>query len=226
MHGVHPELLQVADGPRLGEGEEFARMLRTNTFHSHVGVEVDVAGDGEVAVVHLVDDEVGGRPQWQSFVVLPSRRIGGAQVEHIAAPAVHTHRPGADTRCFHPLFAVAGDIKGVVVATPVAAQGGAPHTVEGSLPFQSHGAHGFAAHSLLVEAEHRFFCIGRGNEEEESLVEGGIVVTAVAHQGSLCLSAQGGHGEEGRKEQFFHEVTGNGVILLSGRRRIRHRELR
>ena len=68
VHGIHPELLQVADGPGLGEGEEFARMLRTDTLHGHVGVEVDVAGDGEVAVVHLVDDEVGGRAERQPLV--------------------------------------------------------------------------------------------------------------------------------------------------------------
>ena len=48
MNGIHAEFLQVADGPGFREGQKLA------------GVGRILTGDGEVAVVHLVDDEVGG----------------------------------------------------------------------------------------------------------------------------------------------------------------------
>ena len=47
MDGIHAEFLQVADGPGFREGQELAWVGRI------------LAGDGEVAVVHLVDDKVG-----------------------------------------------------------------------------------------------------------------------------------------------------------------------
>ena len=47
MDGIHAELFQVADGPGFREGQELAGVCRILT------------GNGEIAVVHLVDDEVG-----------------------------------------------------------------------------------------------------------------------------------------------------------------------
>ena len=48
VDGVHAEFFQVADGPGLCQCEELARILRLR------------AGDGEVAVVHLIDHDVSG----------------------------------------------------------------------------------------------------------------------------------------------------------------------
>ena len=47
MDGIHTEAFQVVNGPRLRQCEELTWILGILT------------GDGEVAVVHLVDHEVG-----------------------------------------------------------------------------------------------------------------------------------------------------------------------
>ena len=47
MDGIHAEFLQVADGPWFREGQKLA------------GVGRILTGNREIAVVHLVDDEVG-----------------------------------------------------------------------------------------------------------------------------------------------------------------------
>ncbi len=47
MDGIHAQGLQVVDGPRLCQSEELAWVL---------GI---LAGDGEVTMMHLIDDDVG-----------------------------------------------------------------------------------------------------------------------------------------------------------------------
>ena len=46
MDGIYPQRLQVFDGPRLCKGEKLSRIF---------GI---IASDGEVAMVHLVDDKI------------------------------------------------------------------------------------------------------------------------------------------------------------------------
>ena len=86
MDGVDTQLLQVVDGPRLRQRQELTGMLRIGT------------GDGEVAVVHLVDDEVGRRSHRRTAVALPPFRVAVLHVDDDTFLAVHRHCLGKDAR--------------------------------------------------------------------------------------------------------------------------------
>ena len=81
VHGVHAETLQVLDSLRLCERKKLALVLQSRR-------EVD----GEVAVVHLVDDEVARIVERRAHIAVPTLRVGVAQVDDGAALSVHTHR--------------------------------------------------------------------------------------------------------------------------------------
>ena len=186
MHGIDAQRFQVLDGPVLSQGEELARVFAAHAFDEKLPrVEVHVSGNGEVAVVHLVDDEVDRRLDHWALVAFPSVGIGGGHIYHEATLSVHAYCPGTDARSLNPLFLVARDVEGVVEAAPVATQGGYPPIIEGWQFFQSDGAYRLAALPFLVEAQHRFLGIRGCDEAELGFVGGGIVVTTVAYQGFL-----------------------------------------
>ena len=103
VDGIHAELFQMVDGPGLCEREELAGIFRV------------LSGDGEVTVVHLVDDEVGRRLHDRSPVLRPAFRVSAPEVDDGAALAVHTHRLGEDTGAL-----AASDVKGVELPHQVA----------------------------------------------------------------------------------------------------------
>ena len=80
-----------------------------------------VAGDGEVAVVHLVDDEVGRGMGGEPMVISPAFRVGLTQVYDSTALSVDTDGLGEDARCV-----TASDVKGIELSLEVALDGGFP----------------------------------------------------------------------------------------------------
>ena len=104
----------MLDSLRLGECEIFALVLQSRR-------EVD----GEVAVVHLVDDEVARVAESRTHVVSPALRVGIAQVDDGTAFAVHAHRLGEDAGCVVGLCAVV-HAEEVVLAFEVALHGELP----------------------------------------------------------------------------------------------------
>ena len=87
MDGIDAQRLQVVDGPRFGEGEELTRILRIGT------------GNGEVTVVHLIDNEVGGRLDDGVLVITPTVGTRLRIVDDGGTTAIHSHGLGKDTRC-------------------------------------------------------------------------------------------------------------------------------
>ena len=88
MDGVHSESLQVVDGFLFRQRQELSLVLDTRR-----GI------DGEITMVHLVDDEVGRRLHNRPFVLLPSCGVGLLQVDDGSAHAIHTHSLGKDAWC-------------------------------------------------------------------------------------------------------------------------------
>ena len=91
VDGVHTEFLQVFDGAWFGECEEFAAMFRC---YARRWV------DGEIAMVHLVDDEVGRGLCFRPAVVLPPYWIGFREVDNTSPFSVNVHSLGKHSRCF------------------------------------------------------------------------------------------------------------------------------
>ena len=112
VYGIDAQPLQVTDGPRLGEREKLPRMLRVTT------------GNGEVAMVHLVNHQVGRRLHHRPLVTLPPRRVGVAQVDNHGLPTVHADGLGKDTRCL-----AAPRVESIILPFLVALHGGCPQTV-------------------------------------------------------------------------------------------------
>ncbi len=84
MHSVYTKTLEMVYSPRLGEREELAWISGAAT------------GDGEVTMVHLIDDEVGRRLHHRALVVLPSLGIRFRHVEHQGIRAIHSDSLGED----------------------------------------------------------------------------------------------------------------------------------
>ena len=150
MHGVDAQLLQVADGPRLGEREILSGMLGIG------------ACDGEVAVVHLIHHPVGKAGGVGATVVYPSLGVAVAQVYHHASLSVHRHRLGEDAR---RCLSVHHDL--VFLAFQVAFYGGLvdaslghQRVVDGGIPFHLHAV---AVH------HHEAPCVAGGEDLEHGL---------------------------------------------------------
>ena len=134
MDGVDTKLLQVCDGPGLCQGEELALVLGILT------------GDGEVAMVHLIDDEVGRRLAHGVTILCPAFGIGLRKVDDGASLAIDAYGLGKDTRAL-----TEAHVEGVELAHEVAFDGGGPLLVGGALHL--HGLHGLAVESLLIDTQ-------------------------------------------------------------------------
>ena len=134
MDGIDTKLLQVGDGPWLCQGEELALVLGILT------------GDGKVAVVHLVDDEVGRRLADGMTILCPAFGIGLCKVDDGASLAIDAYSLGKDTRTL-----AEAHVEGVELAHEVATDGSCPLLVGGALHL--HSLHGLAVESLLIDAQ-------------------------------------------------------------------------
>ena len=139
MDSIHAKLLQVADGARLGQGKVFALVDKAARLV-----------DGEVAVVHLIQDEVlSGNAG--TFVGTPASRVGVGHVNDGAALAVHAHGGSPNARALSAEFAAILHIKGVELTLEVALNGGLPDPCLGT--FHVDGLDRFAAQAVLVDAQ-------------------------------------------------------------------------
>ena len=75
-------------------------------------------------MVHLIDDEIGRRQTYRTFVLLPPFRVSVAQVEYITLLAIGTYCLGKDTRCV-----TMTSIKHIGLSFLVTLDGGCPQAV-------------------------------------------------------------------------------------------------
>ena len=55
--------------------------------------------NGEITVVHLVDNDVGRRLQWRTLVFTPAFGVGGMHVDDGSSAPVHSHGFGVNAGC-------------------------------------------------------------------------------------------------------------------------------
>ena len=111
MNGVHAQLLQMVDSPRLRQRHELTRILRVLT------------GNREIAVVHLIYYQVviGAEHMTVGF---PSLGIGILEIYHHTFLAVHAYRLGEHARRGLSVYN-----EFICLSFPVAFHRGRPDTV-------------------------------------------------------------------------------------------------
>ena len=112
MDGIHPQRLQMVDGPRLCQCEELTWILCI------------LAGDGEIAMVHLVDDEICRRLHHWALITAPVLGIGLGHVDDGATLAIYTYSLSEHTRAL-----AITDVEGIKLAHQVALYRSSPEFV-------------------------------------------------------------------------------------------------
>ena len=135
--------------PRLREGQELAGMACAGTRY------------GEVAVVHLVNNKVGGRLAHRSPVGVPACGVGGGHVDDGSALSVDAHGFGKDAGRL-----AAPHVEGVEASHQVALHLGAPAAV---LVVHLDGLQRLASRPGLVDTHLDGLGLGRSEEGEGGL---------------------------------------------------------
>ena len=158
MHGIDAESRQVLNGPGLRQGQELTGMLGC------------WLGDGEIAVVHLVDDEVLGRTtHW--LIVLPPVRVAVAHIDDNSFLAIDSNSLGEYSRRGHTV-----DHEFIGLAFVVTKSRDRPYTIVIKLHVQA-----------VVAKLNIAVGISRGEQPEDSLV--GRVGHLVEMKGLLARAA-------------------------------------
>ena len=195
VDGVHAEALQIVDGLGFGEGKELA-LMRQARGGRH----------GEVAEMHLVDDEVGGRLQLWPTVMFPAGGIGLGHVDDGSPLAIDSHGGGEDSGSLTWMLLVAADVESVVFAFPFAFHGGQP--APALVLFHPHRLERSAAKRLAVESQHNALALGRTAEkgERSRLVRiaylGKIVEGHCVRVNGLGLGGDAARSEKSHKKRF------------------------
>ena len=141
VYRVYTQFLEVGDGTGFSQGEEFPLIIKAARLV-----------DGEVAVVHLIEDEILGR-NVRSLIVLPTFRVGLFHIDNSAALAVHAYCGGPNARALAAELATVFHVKGVEHTLQVSLNGGIPHGAARLGSLHVNGLDGFAAQAVLVDAQ-------------------------------------------------------------------------
>ena len=167
MHSIHAQRLEVLDSARLGQGKEFTLVLDTARLV-----------DGEVPVVHLIDDEVLRR-NCGTLVIVPTLRIGLCHVDNGSALAVGAHCGGPDTGALAKELAAVFHVEGVELALQVTLDGGLPHgAARLGATLHVDRLDGLAAQSILVDAQFHLLGVVVGLQRKGA--RAGVVVNSSA----------------------------------------------
>ena len=148
VDGIHAKTPEVVDGPRLSEGKELARV-------GCIG-----SGDGEVAMVKLIDDMVGWRLHDGPAVALPPFGIGGCHVDDGATLAID-----ADGLGEHAGALALADVEGIEASHQVALHGGDPAVRLVREP-HGYGLNSLAAKARFIDTHLDLLGIAGGKEAE------------------------------------------------------------
>ena len=146
----------MLDSPVLGQCEELAGIFGALPLRENlVGIEVYVACNGEITVMHLVDNKVGRRLQGRAYIILPARRVCLRHVYDSTVASVHAH---GLSEYAHREAAV--DVEMIGLVFYIAFHGCRPNTVSGVFHL-----HFLFSLTVLIKYIH-FLGIGRGKEFE------------------------------------------------------------
>ncbi len=119
MHSVHTQVGEMTDSPGLGESQEFAWVFGAHALNGNLWVKIDVAGNREITVVHLIDYMVF-EIYCRSNVLSPLCRVGLGQVDNGTTAAVHTHCLSKDAWILAHILTIIFHVKSIELALEVA----------------------------------------------------------------------------------------------------------
>ena len=123
--------------------------------------------DGEIAVVHLVEDEIPGG-NVGTLVVVPAMRIGLVHVNDSTALAVHAHGGCPDTWALAAELAAILHVEGVELALQVTLDFGLPPILARVVRIQFHvdRLDGFATLTIFIDAQLHLLGVAVGLDAE------------------------------------------------------------
>ena len=195
MHRIDSQVLQMLDGLGLSECQELAFMLQPG---GHV--------DGEITVVHFVDDEIGGRLGLHPLVTTPSSGISLSPVKDVATLSVYADGRSKDSGCLQPIGLAAGDVNRIELAFQVALNRCRPELGSVLVLFQFDGLHGSPAKPFVVKAQNHLLGLWVGKETELGRFR--RIVNLIGWPWSLRLGAVC-HGHGGMHETESHKYSDN-----------------
>ena len=151
------QFLQVVDarflssgggGAFLGQGQELASVR-----------DARERVDGEIPVVHLIEDDVRKALQFRADILVPTFGVGRVQVKDGGAVSIDAHGLGPYTGRIAQPGTIHLYIKGIELAVQVARYFYAPHPAIGLLHRED--LDGFAAQPLVIELQADLFSGGR-----------------------------------------------------------------
>ena len=165
MHGIDTQRLQVIEGPRLREHQELARILGIGT------------SNGKVAVMQLIDHQVGRRLHDRTLVAAPVVRKRLRRIDNGCTLTIDTHRLGKDTGAFATTH-----VEGVEASHKVTLHHSRPQPVGiGHLD----GLQRLASYTVLIDSYYHLLRRSGGKEVERGLM-GSILHLGKVEIGSLC----------------------------------------
>ena len=156
MHGIHAEGLEVANGARFGQSQEFALVGEASRLVNR-----------EVAMMHLIEDEVLGRDAGTG-VGVPTGGVGIGHVDNGTTLAVHAHCRSPYTGTLAVKLAAILHVEGVELAFQVALDSGLPQRATCLSPFHVNGLDRLAPQSVLVDAQFHLLSVLVGLHAESA----------------------------------------------------------
>ena len=164
MYSIDSQLLKVLNGPRLRQCQELARILGIRT------------GDGEIAVMQLINHQVGRRLDHRTLVAAPVVRECLHRINNRCTLTVDTHGFGKDTWTL-----ATSHVEGIEAAHEVTLHRSRPQPI-GIRHLD--GLQGLASYTVLIDAYHHLLC-RRGRKQVERGLMGAVLHLGEVEIGSL-----------------------------------------
>lgn len=122
--------------------------------------------DGEIAVVQLINHDVGEMIQYRTPVVCPPFGIGCPQIQNGCPVTVHSYRPCHQSRCISLPYLINLGIESIEFSFQVFSYPGIPHPVFSRL-HRYHAVHGTLA-AMLIQHDPHSLAVGAHRENRVS----------------------------------------------------------
>ena len=207
MYMGDAQLLQMADTglvPPIGMGTVFCQCQILSPVP-----DTRNRIDGEIAVVQLINHDVGEMIQYRTPVVCPPFGIGCPQIQNGCPVTVHSYRPCHQSRCISLPYLINLGIESIEFSFQVFSYPGIPHPVFSRL-HRYHAVHGTLAAMLIQHDPHfagsrcpqREPCLCRRIDHffPRSVINRILVKTAVS---ALVTGGTAQQGYDRHKQEYF-----------------------
>ena len=188
MHSVHTQVGEMTDSPGLGESQEFAWVFGAHALNGNLWVKIDVAGNREIAMMHLIDDMVF-EINCRAHILSPFCRVGLGQVNDSTTATVHTHCLGKDAWILAHILTIIFHVKSIELALEVALHFAGPLVFASLYALEVNLLEHIAFFTSIVDAHSHGLSVIVGVQEKRSGLGGvGHLVEIIVASTCCCHS--------------------------------------